>query len=89
MLKAAREGGITEKFDEWSRLGYLDKAKMTADLIAAREAKERESKSKAAADRESDALEGEPSKRAVEKEGDGDDDLAESSEDEDRESHEV
>nr|XP_011464122.1 PREDICTED: uncharacterized protein LOC105351477 [Fragaria vesca subsp. vesca] len=31
MLKAAREGGIIEKFDVWSRLGYLDKAKMKDD----------------------------------------------------------
>ena len=62
---------------------------MTADLIAARDAKERESKSKVAADWESDALEGEPSERATEKEGDGDDDLAESSEDKDEKGREV
>ncbi|KAL6200050.1 hypothetical protein ACLB2K_029832 [Fragaria x ananassa] len=45
MLKSARESGISEKFDVWSRLGYLDKARMTADLLAAREAKERAAKS--------------------------------------------
>ncbi|KAL6175059.1 hypothetical protein ACLB2K_051702 [Fragaria x ananassa] len=89
MLKAAQEGGITEKFDEWSCLGYLDKAKMTADLIAAREAKDRESKSKVAADREPKATEGEPFDRAAEKEGDGDDNQAESSEDKDGDGHEA
>ncbi|KAL6204961.1 hypothetical protein ACLB2K_022227 [Fragaria x ananassa] len=92
MLKAAREGGITEKFGEWIHLGYVDKAKMTTNLIATREAKEREAKSKAAAEKEPEStggLTGEPSEKVTEKGADDNDILAESYEDEEEDGRET
>lgn len=33
LLRAARDGPIMEKFNEWSQHGYLDRPRMVADLL--------------------------------------------------------